>query len=89
MVERFGTPATFRAMSNDTEEIIRLCEALPKEKRAEVADFARFLLARSGSADDAAWEQQVNDARPLPKLEDFLQKSAAEKGDEPLDLKRL
>lgn len=33
-------------MSTATEEIIRLCENLPPEKRAEVADFARFLLAR-------------------------------------------
>jgi hypothetical protein len=33
-------------VSTATEEIIRLCENLPPEKRAEVADFARFLLAR-------------------------------------------
>jgi hypothetical protein len=33
-------------VSTATEEIIRLCENLPPEKCAEVADFARFLLAR-------------------------------------------
>jgi hypothetical protein len=33
-------------VSTATEEIIRLCETLPPEKRAEVVDFARFLLAR-------------------------------------------
>ena len=76
-------------MSNETQEIIRLCEALPMEKRAEVADFARFLLARSEHPDDLAWERQVNDPRPLPKLDKFLQNSVAEGGEEPLDLNRL
>ena len=78
-------------MSTGTEEIIRLCEALPEDKRAEVADFARFLLARADAEhpDDLAWEQRLTDPRPLPKLEAFLKESAAEDGDEPLDLKRL
>ena len=31
-------------------EIVELCEALPADKRAEVTDFARFLLDRSSSA---------------------------------------
>ena len=31
-------------------EILELCEALPAEKRAEVTDFARFLLDRSSGA---------------------------------------
>jgi hypothetical protein len=34
-------------------EIAGLCESLPPEKREEVADFARFLLARQH---DARWE---------------------------------
>lgn len=31
-------------------EIVELCEALPAAKRAEVTDFARFLLGRSQGA---------------------------------------
>ena len=34
-------------MSTETMEIVTLCEALPTAKRAEVTDFARFLLERS------------------------------------------
>ena len=34
-------------MSTETMEIVTLCEALPSAKRAEVTDFARFLLERS------------------------------------------
>ena len=75
-------------MSTATEEIVRLCENLPPEKRAEVADFARFLLSRTEYPDDTAWERNLADVRPLPKLDAFLHESAAE-GDEPLDLKRL
>lgn len=37
-------------MSTETMEIVELCEALPAEKRAEVTDFARFLLDRSTGA---------------------------------------
>lgn len=76
-------------MSTATQEIVRLCEALPAEKRAEVADFARFLLSRAEHPDDAAWERRLLDTGPLPKLESFLRSSAAEGGDEPLDVKRL
>jgi len=36
-------------MSSETEEIIRICEALPQDKLAEVADFARFLLSQRAS----------------------------------------
>jgi hypothetical protein len=31
-------------------EIVTLCEALPPAKRAEVTDFARFLLERSAGS---------------------------------------
>ena len=72
-------------MSTGTEELIRVCEALPPEKRAEVADFARFLLARQ---EDEAWERALDDNRPRPRLESFLRESAAE-GDEPMDINRL
>ena len=33
-------------MSGETQELVRLYEKLPEAERAEVADFARFLLAR-------------------------------------------
>lgn len=72
-------------MSNETAELVRICEALPVEKRQEVADFARFLLSRR---DDDAWEQLLNDPRPRPRLEAFLQESEAD-GDEPMDENRL
>jgi hypothetical protein len=38
------------------QEIIEVCNALPEDKQAEVADFARFLLARQ---DDEAWELRL------------------------------
>jgi hypothetical protein len=72
-------------MSIATEEIIRVCEALPPEKQMEVADFARFLLARQ---DEEAWERILADQKPHPRLEAFMRESAAE-GDEPLDPNRL
>ena len=72
-------------MSTGTEELIRVCEALPPEKRAEVADFARFLLAKQ---EDEAWERTLAENRPRPRLESFLRESGAE-GDEPLDMNRL
>ena len=68
-----------------TEELIRICEALPEAKRLEVADFARFLLAQQG---DQRWEEIIADPTPRPKLEAFLKQSKAE-GSEPMDMDRL
>lgn len=51
----------------------------------EVADFARFLLARQG---DERWEQIISEPRPRPKLDAFLKDSARE-GAQPIDLERL
>jgi len=65
-------------MSKGTEEIIQVCEALPPEKRAEVADFARFLLARE---DEDAWERILAEQKPRPRLETFLRESASEGDD--------
>jgi hypothetical protein len=79
----------FLTVSTATAEIVRLCEALPEEKRMEVLDFARFLLGRTEHPDDRAWEERLADPVRRPKFEAFLQQSAAEGGDEPLDLKRL
>jgi hypothetical protein len=72
-------------LSGDTQELIRICEALPENKRTEVTDFARFLL---GQQDDARWEELLDDPTPRPKLEKFVRESLAE-GSEPLDLERL
>jgi hypothetical protein len=71
-------------MSSTTEEIMQVCEALPADKRPEVGDFARFLLARQ---DDEAWERRLAYPQARPRLNAFLRDSAAE-GDEPLDPNR-
>ena len=73
----------FSAMS--TLEIAELCEALPPEKREEVADFARFLLARQH---DARWEAILAEPQARYRLDAFLRASAAE-ADEALDRRRL
>ena len=72
-------------MSTETKELIRICEQLPEEQRAEVADFARFLLAKR---EDAAWERSIADPRPRPKLDEFVREAIAE-GSEPLDPDRM
>ncbi len=72
-------------MSSATEEIIQVCEALPADKQSELADFARFLLARQN---DEAWESRIAYPKSRPCLDSFLRDSAAE-GDEPLDPARL
>lgn len=41
-------------MSTQTRELLDLCERLPETERAEVADFARFLLARPSRATTGA-----------------------------------
>jgi hypothetical protein len=66
-------------------EIADLCEALPQDKQEEVADFARFLLARQ---QDQHWEAIIADPQPRPRLEALLRESATE-ADVSLDLKRL
>ena len=73
-------------MSTQTEELIRICEELPEDKRVEVADFAQFLLDRQ---DDARWERILADPKPRPKLEAFMEASRAEGGEAPLDLDRM
>ena len=72
-------------MSTDTQELIRICEALPKEKRSEIADFARFLLAQQ---DDSRWEELIESSQPRPKLDAFV-RDAIDEGSEPLDPTKL
>jgi hypothetical protein len=69
------------AMSSETREVLEICEQLPDLERAEVADFARFLLAKH---DDNAWERTIADGRRRPKLDEFVRAAMAE-GSEPLD----
>lgn len=72
-------------MSNTTQEIVEVCEALPPDKQCELADFARFLLARQ---DDEAWEDRLDYPQARPRLDAFLRDSAVE-GDAPLDPSHL
>ena len=72
-------------MSIETEDLLNICEQLPESKRMEVADFARFLLAREG---DERWEQIIGAPAPRPKLEAFLRESARETA-KPLNPDRL
>ena len=37
-------------MSDETQELLTICEQLPEAKRVEVTDFARFLLSQSSNA---------------------------------------
>jgi hypothetical protein len=55
-------------------------------ERAEVADFARFLLAKRKNIpdQDEAWERTIADGRRRPKLDEFVRAALAE-GSEPLD----
>jgi hypothetical protein len=72
-------------MSINAEEIMRVWGALPVDKQSELADFARFLLARQ---DDEAWERRIAYPQPRARLDAFLRDSAAD-GDEPLDPQSL
>ncbi|MGC4032595.1 MAG: hypothetical protein QM754_12850 [Tepidisphaeraceae bacterium] len=49
-------------MSTDTQEVLRLCELLPERERAEVIDFARFLLTRIEAAATPAAEEWLKSA---------------------------
>ncbi len=61
--------------STETQDLIRICDALPEAKRAEVANFARFLLAQQS---DERWEQIIASPKSRPKLDAFLKDSARE-----------
>lgn len=73
-------------MSTETQELLEICEQLPRARREEVADFARFLMARES---DGRWEHLIATPQRRPKLEEFLRESAAEGPAEPLDPERL
>ena len=73
-------------MTSETQELLDICEQLPDLERAEVADFARFLLAKRQNIpdEDEAWERTIADGRRRPKLDEFVRAAMAE-GSEPLD----
>jgi hypothetical protein len=72
-------------MSVETQELIRIREALPKDKRSQIADFARFLLEQH---DDNRWEELIDDPKRRSKLDTFVREAITE-GSEPLDPDRL
>ena len=73
-------------MSSMTEEIVRVCEALPLDKQSELVNFARFLQQQSG---DQEWERIIAEQRAYPKLEQFADAALREGSAEPLDPSRL
>jgi hypothetical protein len=55
-------------MSVEARELIELCERLSAAERAEVADFARFVLARNAAgASQGAMERWLASARGAAK----------------------
>ena len=68
-------------MSSNTRQLIEICEQLPESDQAEVADFARFLLAKH---QDDAWEQTIANPKARPKLDAFVKEALVE-GSEVLD----
>jgi hypothetical protein len=68
-----------------TEELMSICDQLPDDQRAEVADFARFLLAKH---DDEEWERTIADSHSRPKLDEFV-RGALSEGSELLDADKL
>ena len=71
-------------MSTETQELIRVCESLPEEKRAEVADLA----VPPAGQDDVRWEELIASGQQRPKLDAFLRQSATD-FPTPMELGRL
>jgi hypothetical protein len=72
-------------VNEHTVEIINICHSLPEDRLAQLADFARYLLAQHV---DRTWERFLASTQRRPRLEHFLRRSALE-SDEPLDRERL
>ena len=66
-------------------EIIQELPKLTEAERSAILEKLREL----SQVDDDRWEEIINDPRPLPKLQAFFSKAAAEGGEEPLDPDRL
>jgi hypothetical protein len=65
-------------------EIIKALPTLDARERQAVLDKLRELA----QVDDARWEEIINDPRPRPKLQAFIEETATE-GESPLDMTRL
>jgi hypothetical protein len=65
-------------------EIIKELPKLSEAERRAVLDKLREL----SQLDDERWEELLNDPKPRPKLEAFIEEAVA-KGSEPLDLDRM
>jgi hypothetical protein len=65
-------------------EIIKELPNLTEAERRAVLNKLRELA----QVDDDRWEQIINDPKPRPKLEAFIEEAVA-KGSEPLDLDRM
>jgi len=65
-------------------EIIKELPKLSDLERRAILEKLRELA----QVDDERWEEIINDPRPRPKLDAFIEKARAE-GSEPLDLDRL
>lgn len=80
-------------MTTDTQSVLELCEQLSAARRAEVVDFARFLLHQESSGRDEpdvdeAWEELIGETKSRPKLDAFVKAALAE-GSEPMDPQQL
>ena len=65
-------------------EIIKELPKLTEAERSAILEKLREL----SQVDDDRWEEIINDPRPRPKLQAFIEQATAE-GSEPLDLNRM
>ena len=62
---------------------------LPREQQSSVLDFVLFLKNRqTEEAGDEQWERIIDDPRPRPKLDAYLE-SIKNEPDEPMDFGKL
>ena len=73
-------------MTAVSKVLVEIVDALPEEKAREVVDFARYLQHQSG---DMEWERILNDPRPRPKLDAFVEAALQDGTAEPLDHSKL
>jgi hypothetical protein len=87
-------------MTSHLRELTSIAKDLPDDKAEELVDFARFLRQkvkatakskkkRASKVDgDKEWERILNDPRPSPKFQKFLEKARTGKSS-PMDYDRL
>ncbi len=69
-------------MTAVSKVLVEIVDALHDEKEREVVDLARFLQFKTG---DAEWERILDDYRPRPKLDAFVESALREGSAETLD----